>query len=141
MIYDERRIRLRSEGDWAAYRSWALSTLWAQLEEAGHKPVCILNGLIGKGVQDVEIIVGYEDFAARQSAQALFLGQSDAVAEEEVHLMESSVFTASRGATADRRAIYGVRRWWIQPETWEDFVRLSYEGIWPAMDYVRRARS
>ena len=30
--------------------------------------------------------------------------------------------------------MYGVRRWWIQPDDWEPFFRLSFEGIWPAMD-------
>lgn len=138
MIYDERRIRLQSESDWPSFREWALTSLWPTLEALGHNPVCVLNGLIGKGTQDVEIIVGYENYTARQSAQSLFIGQSAAVAEEEVHLLESSPYTVSRGADVeDRRSIYGVRRWWIDPGDWHEFVRLSYEGIWPAMDYVR----
>lgn len=29
-----------------------------------------------------------------------------------------------------------MRRWWIHPEDWTEFNRLSYEGIWPAMDYM-----
>ena len=139
-LYEERRIRLHSEGDWAAYREWALRTLWPALEAAGHAPVCVLNGLIGKGVQDVEVIVGYEGYEARQAAQSLFTsgGVSDLVESEEVHLLLSSPYTADRGPHnhEERRAIYGVRRWWIQPGQWDEFVKLSFEGIWPAMDYM-----
>ena len=57
---------------------------------------------------------------------------------EEVHLLLSSPYTADRGPHnhEERRAIYGVRRWWIQPAQWDEFVKLSFEGIWPAMDYM-----
>ncbi len=138
MLYEERRLRLVSEGDWATYRSWAMRTLWPSLQRDGHRVVCVLNGLIGKGVQDVLIIVGYSDFAARQAAQPLFMGQSELVQEEEIHLLQSSPYTEGRGVNVeDRRNIYGVRRWWIEPKDWDEFVRLSYEGIWPAMDHVR----
>jgi hypothetical protein len=138
MLYEERRVRLVCEGDWAPYRSWALHTLWSDLQRHGHKVVCVLNGLIGKGVQDVLIIVGYDDFAARQAAQPLFMGQRERVLDEEIHLLESSPYTEGRGVNVeDRRNIYGVRRWWIDPKDWDEFVGLSYEGIWPAMDYVR----
>eukprot|EP01043_Picozoa_sp_COSAG02_P034768 COSAG02_NODE_2451_length_8826_cov_26.741836_3_plen_225_part_00 len=135
-------MRLVCEGDWAPYRSWALHTLWSDLQRHGHKVVCVLNGLIGKGVQDVLIIVGYDDFAARQAAQPLFMGQSERVLDEEIHLLESSPYTEGRGVNVeDRRNIYGVRRWWIDPKDWDEFVGLSYEGIWPAMDYVRARHS
>ena len=142
MLYEERRVRLVCEGDWAPYRNWALHTLWSNLQRDGHRVVCVLNGLIGKGVQDVLIIVGYDDFAARQAAQPLFTGQSERVLEEQIHLLEGSPYTEGRETLVEnRRNIYGVRRWWIEPKDWDEFVRLSYEGIWPAMDYVRALRS
>ena len=36
----------------------------------------------------------------------------------------------------DRRPVYGLRRWWIRPEDWLTFNRLSFEGVWPAMDHM-----
>ena len=137
MIHEERRVRLVSEAAWPDYRRWALNALWPALEAAGATPLVLLNGLIGKGVQDAVVIVGFPDFEARQTLQPLFAdGPTALVDVEEVHLVESSRFTADRGAPEDRRAIYGLRRWWIAPEDWDEFVQMSYEGIWPAMDYM-----
>ena len=34
----------------------------------------------------------------------------------------------------DRRAVYGMRRFWIQPGDWREFVRHSAEGIWPRIE-------
>ena len=56
MLYEERRIRLRS-GAFPDYRRWVHSTLWPALEAAGHAPLCLLNGLIGAAVEDVVLIV------------------------------------------------------------------------------------
>ena len=83
------------------------------------------------------MIVGFADFEARQALQPLFAdGPARLVGAEEVHLLQGSRFTAGRGAPEDRRAIYGLRRWWIDPADWDEFVQMSYEGIWPAMDYM-----
>ncbi|MYA02450.1 MAG: hypothetical protein F4038_11295 [Chloroflexi bacterium] len=35
---------------------------------------------------------------------------------------------------SDRRAVYGLRRWTIDPDTWERFAHLTEFGVWPAMD-------
>ena len=139
MLYDERRVRLRSDRDWPEYRRWALQELWPALEAAGHKPVCVLNGLIGKGVQDVLLIVGFGDLDARQAAQPLFAGKAAlVVTDDDAQLLLSSPYTEDRSAAiaGHRRAIYGVRRWWIEPTRWDEFVQLSHDGIWPAMDWM-----
>ena len=60
MIYEERRIRLKS-GSFAEYRTFVLQDLWGRLIESGHQPLCLINGLIGAAVEDVVLIVGFED--------------------------------------------------------------------------------
>jgi hypothetical protein len=89
MIHEERRVRLFSEADWPAYRRWALKTLWPALEGVGAAPLVLLNGLIGKGVQDAVLIVGFTDFEARQDLQPLFAACPTGLIEsEEIHLVE-----------------------------------------------------
>ena len=56
LLYEERRIRLKL-GAFAEYRRWALNELWPALEEAGALPLCLLNGLIGQGIEDVVLFV------------------------------------------------------------------------------------
>ena len=96
MLYEERRIRLKS-GGFPAYRKWALAELWPALAAAGHRPLCVLNGLIGLGVEDVLLIVGFADFEARQAVQPLLAGSGqgqpprDLMESEEVHLLLASL--------------------------------------------------
>ena len=141
LLYDERRITLRP-GVFPSYRRWALHELWPALLAAGHSPVCLLNGLIGKTADEVILIVGFQHFEARQAAQSLFAGDGPSaptrrlVVEEEVKIILAHPERAPPLNAEDRRPIYGVRRWWIQPEDWEEFFRLSLEGIWPAMDHM-----
>ena len=142
MIYEERRIRLKS-GSFAEYRTFVLQDLWGRLIESGHQPLCLINGLIGAAVEDVVLIVGFEDYNAWQQAQGAIAGSDsgqaprDWVQEETVRLMLASPYRPT-GPTKpeDRRPVYGARRWWINPEDWESFNRLSYEGVWPTMDHM-----
>ena len=140
MIYEERRIRLH-RGSFQDYRAWALQTLWPQLTAAGHRPLCFLNGLIGAGVEDVVCFTGFEDFDAWQAAQPILAGDSSSprewIASEKARPLLASAYRPT-GPTRpeDRRPVYGLRRWWIRPEDWLTFNRLSYEGVWPAMDHM-----
>ena len=148
MLYEERRIRLRS-GAFPDYRRWVHSTLWPALEAAGHAPLCLLNGLIGAAVEDVVLIVsaqqppavgprapappeslkppavqvGFADFEARMAAQPLLVGAREDAApprslieSEDVHVLLPSAYRPdSPPLPENRRAVYGVRRWWIHP--------------------------
>jgi len=140
VIYEERRIHLH-RGAFQDYRAWALQTLWPGLVDAGHHPLCVLNGLIGAEVEDVVCYTGFEDFDAWQAAQPILAGDSsvprDWIATEEARPLLASAYRPT-GPTRpeDRRPVYGLRRWWIQPEDWLAFNRLSYEGVWPAMDHM-----
>ncbi len=140
MIYEERRIRLHP-GSLRDYRTWALETMWPALTAAGHRPLCVLNGLIGAGAEEVVCFNGFEDFDAWQAAQPLLAGDADGprqwIASEEARPLLSSAYRPT-GPTRpeDRRPVYGLRRWWIRPEDWLTFNRLSYEGVWPPLDHM-----
>lgn len=142
MIYEERRIKLK-RGGFPGYRSWVLEKLWGKLIDAEHQPLCLLNGLIGASVEDVVIIVGFEDYDAWQHAQPLIAGDGkealprEWIESEEVRLMLPSSYRPT-GPTrkVDRRPVYGMRRWWVHPEDWQEFGRLSYNGVWPSLDYM-----
>tara|TARA_E500000331_G_scaffold327270_1_gene346076 strand:+ start:709 stop:1365 length:657 start_codon:yes stop_codon:yes gene_type:complete len=142
MIYEERRITLKN-GTFADYRAFVLQELWPHLIESGHEPLCLLNGLIGAGVEDVVLIIGFENYDAWQQAQPAIAGSDSEQAprawiqEEAAKLLLASQYRPD-GPTKpeDQRPVYGARRWWINPEDWESFNRLSYEGVWPAMDHM-----
>ncbi len=142
MIYEERRIQIKSRC-FQNYRDWALTDLWGQLESSGHRPLCLLNGMIGKTAEDVVLVTGYKDFNAWKSAQPLLAGESrqsaprEWVDEEQVKLLEASSYRPDpETPKSDRRPVYGMRRWWIDPNDWPEFNRLSYEGVWPALDHM-----
>ena len=140
MIYEERRIRLRP-GAFRDYRTWALETQWPALAAAGHRPLCLLNGLIGAGAQDVVSFAGFEDFDAWQTAQPLLAGDAEAprpwIESEEARPLLASAHRPTGPTRPDqRRPVYGLRRWWIRPEDWLAFNRLSHDGVWPAMDHM-----
>ena len=142
MLYEERRIQLH-RGKFGDYRRWFLNTVWPSLEEKGHRPLCLLNGLIGAPVETVELIVGYSDYDAWLDGQAIYTdgtSQSDLVnwiASESVKLLTASPYRPNETVPTDhRRPVYGMRRWWIRPEDWPEFNRLSFEGVWPAIDHM-----
>ena len=141
MIYEERRIRL-APGCFQDYRTWALERLWPRLAESGHRPLCLLNGLIGAGAEDVVCIVGFEDFDAWQAAQPILVGDARDGPRRWIESGEARPLLASAyrpdGPTKpeDRRPVYGLRRWWIDPADWLAFNRLSYDGVWPALDHM-----
>ena len=142
MIYEERRIQLLP-GRFLDYRSFVLESLWPRMAEAGHRPLCLLNGRVGASTEDVVLIVGFDDYEAWQSAQSAIAGARaddpprDGIGSEQARLMTPSPYRPTPTTPdEDRRAVYGLRRWWISPDDWEEFARLSFEGVWPAMDHM-----
>ena len=119
MIYEERRIRL-TPGCFRDYRTWVLERLWPRLAESGHRPLCLLNGLIGAAAEDVVLIVGFEDFDAWQAAQPALVGDVRdgprrwIESEEARPLLASAYRPDGPTQPEDRRPVYGLRRWWIQ---------------------------
>ena len=149
-VYEERRVVVQP-GAFAAYRTLVLDSLWPQLESAGARPLCLLNGLIGAPAEETYLFTGFPDLDSWRRGQELLTGASpdsgtanglmrqreQLIVEEHVRLLSPShVRPKSETPTEDRRALYSLRRWWIAPEAWPDFVRYSHEAVWPAMDYL-----
>ena len=142
MIYEERRIQLKP-GSFPDYRTFVLESSWPRLAEAGHRPLCLLNGRVGTGSENAVLIVGFDGYDAWQSAQPAIAGAGPGdpprawIASEQARLMTPSPYRPTPTTPDDdRRAVYGLRRWWIEPGDWEEFARLSFEGVWPAMDHM-----
>lgn len=149
MLYEERHVILR-RGQFGAYRRLVLEMLWPALHDAGARPLCLLNGLIGAPLDETYLYTGFADFEAWQHGQALLTGVSPAggvvdpalrqraelIAEEQVRLLLPSDVRPRPKETPveDRRAVYGLRRFWIAPADWPVFVDHSAGGIWPRIE-------
>jgi hypothetical protein len=148
MLYEERRVIVR-RGQLSAYRELVHGTLWPAIEQAGARPLCLLNGLIGAPAEETYLFTGFPDVEAWVRGQRLLAGvdpdngrvdplrqrRAELIAEERVRLLvDSGVRPKPQTPDTDRRAVYGLRRFWIQPADWRQFVRQSAEGIWPRIE-------
>jgi hypothetical protein len=147
-VWEERRAVVR-RGSPAAYRTLMLDDLWPALEAADIRPLCLLTGLIGMRAEETHFFTGYQDLAHWQQSQQwrqdratpafdggrtladVFAQRSELIVEEQVRLWESSTERPTEITPLDdRRAIYGMRRFSINPRDWPEFVRFSSEGVW-----------
>jgi hypothetical protein len=147
-IFEQRRVVL-NRGAFPAYRRYVHETLWPSLTSAGARPLCLLSGLIGAPNNETYLFTGFTDLAAWQHAQVLIAGASpddggfeasygvrqELIAEEQVRLLvDSGVRPKASIAADDRRRVYGMRRFWIRPTDWPEFVRHSAQGVWPRIE-------
>jgi hypothetical protein len=147
VLYEERRIVLR-RGALPDFRAHVHGTLWPALAGAGARPLCLLSGLIGLPAEEAFLFTGFADADAWLASQRLFGGDPDrggaaswseeraaSVVEERARLLvDSGVRPEAEISAADRRAVYGMRRFWIRPPDWPAFVQHSAEGIWPRIE-------
>ena len=143
MIYEERTTALKSAvkqiGDPAAdarlqeYLKYCRTSLWPGLRDSGGRVICLLSGLIGDPANRLVQITGYPDVAAWQDAQDRFPSERiEHVESEEVRILRSVSSRPKDPVPAeDRRAVYGYRRFFIDPADRAEFVRCSEEGVWP----------
>ena len=136
-------------GAFPAYRRWVHETLWPALSTAGARPLCLLSGLIGVPAEETYLFTGFPDLDAWARGQQVLTALSPdegtanhasstraaLIAEEHARLLvDSGVRPKPQTPASDRRAVYGMRRFWIQPADWPAFVRHSAEGIWPRIE-------
>ena len=146
--YEERRVIVR-RGSFPAYRRWVHETLWPMLSAAGARPLCLLSGLIGVPAEETYLFTGFPDLDAWTRGQQVLTGltadggdaregaraRAELIVEEQVRLLlDSGVRPKAQTPETDRRPVYGMRRFWIQPADWPAFVRHSAEGIWPRIE-------
>ena len=146
--YEERRVIVR-RGAFPAYRQLVHERLWPALVQAGARPLCLLNGLIGAPADETYLFTGFPDPEAWLRGQRVLSGASpddgstdplreqrqELIVEEQARLLvDSGVRPKAETPVADRRAVYGMRRFWVAPTDWWAFVRHSAEGIWPRIE-------
>jgi len=135
MIYEE-RLTLTHAKSADAYLEHVKSNLHPQLNKEGGEPLCLLSGLIGDPANQYLQMTAFEDVQEWEAAQSKIPPPpSDLIESETVRLLRP---IASRPKPQipeeDRRAVYGCRRFQIDPANLADFVDSSQNGIWPRIE-------
>ena len=135
MIYEERHTLTHAKSA-ADYLEYCQTDLWPKLKAEGGQPLCLLSGLIGDPPNQYLQVTEFEDAQAWEAAQNNVPPSPHyMVTSESVRLMQS---IASRPKTQvpkeDQLAVYGCRRFLINPADLPDFVNSSQNGIWPRIE-------
>lgn len=138
MIYEERTISAK-RGQTQQYVKAFQEQIRPALESEGGEVLRMVSGLIGAPATELIAFTRFPDVAAWEAGQknisSLHQDMGDFTDSEKVRLLRS---IASRPKTVippeDRREVFGYRRFFIDPEDLDDFVRFSEEGIWPRVE-------
>ena len=135
MIYEERRT-LSHPKSAEEYLEYCKTDYWPRLRSEGGQPICLLSGLIGDPTNRFLQITGFDDLQAWEAAQSRAApSPQNLVESESVRLLRP---IASRPKPfvpqEDQRAVYGCRRFFINPADISDFVNSSENGIWPRIE-------
>ena len=150
VVYEERHVILK-RGALDEYRRLMLEQVWPALVALGARPLCLLSGLIGLPATEIHSFTGYRNAAEWDRLQLDPVGpppagtdtgaweflrtaharRAELVEEERARLWRPSEQRPRQETPiADRRAVYGMRRFTIHAKDWPDFVRYSSEGVW-----------
>ncbi len=135
MIYEERRI-IAKRGMADACADLVRQSMKPAFEGNGGEIIALVQGLIGAPSEEIIQVTRFPDLGHWQNAQeTLNIRRMELIESEEVRVMRSIASRPKQIIPAeDRRAIYGYRRFFIDPEDHNDFVRYSEEGIWPRIE-------
>lgn len=135
MIYEERRI-VTKRGKTEEYIERFREQTTSSPESEQGEVLRLVAGLIGAPATELLAVSRFPDVAAWERAQGrLSLDQMDVVESEDVRLLRAIASRPKAVIPAeDSRAVYGYRRFWIDPSDLDDFVRYSEEGIWPRVE-------
>ena len=140
----EHRVTMVEPGRFREYRQLFLEQTWPRLVAAGYRPLCLLNPTIGGTPEEVHSFVGIPSWDEWRRGQEIMVGLDDDAyrsVRRELIVNETarpkipySGRPLAETPDSDRRAVYGLRRWTIDPDNWERFSELTEFGVWPAMD-------
>ena len=144
MDFYEHRVTMVEPGRFREYRQLFLEQTWPRLVETGYRPLCLLNPTIGGTPEEVHSFIGIPAWDDWRRAQEIIVGLGDdayrdvrrelIVRETARPKLPYSGRPLAETPDSDRRAVYGLRRWTIDPANWERFAKLTEFGVWPAMD-------
>ncbi|HLB24403.1 MAG TPA: hypothetical protein VJP07_09940 [Dehalococcoidia bacterium] len=128
MIYDYRTIRIR-RGAWRDV-GIALEAAVPDVNERGGVLLGLFAGMIGFASDEGALVTAWPDAdAASAGGNALVAALPDIVESAAERLIPSA---RPLDATPLREpGVYAHRWFWLQPQDWPEFVRLSEEGVWP----------
>ena len=135
MIYEERRI-IAKGGKADAYADLVRRSMKPAFEGNGGEAIALVQGLIGAPSEEIIQVTRFPNLGHWQKAQeTLNIRRMELIESEEVRVMRSIASRPKPVIPAeDSRAVYGYRRFFVDPEDHNDFVRYSEEGIWPRIE-------
>ena len=129
MIYEERRTLSQSKSR-EEYLEYCKTDYWPKIRAEGGRPFCLLSGLIGDPGNQFLQITAFEDLKVWEAAQAVASSPKNVVASESVRLLRPIASRPKQTVPQeDRRAVYGCRTLFIDPEDASDFVASSENGL------------
>ena len=142
----EHRVTTVKPGRFGDFCQLYLKETWRRLADAGYRPLCLLNPTIGGMPEEVHSLVGFPSWDDWSIGQEIITGlgddayrgvRRDLVLSEAVRpRIAFSGRPLSETPESDRRPVYGVRRWTIDPANWDRFMDLTENGVWPALDVM-----
>lgn len=135
MIYEERTV-LVSKGSEAEYTGYCNNEYWPSLAKHGAVPVALLGGMIGDPLNHFVQMTRFPDLAAWSLAQSEQPADNVSYIECEKTRLLRSISARPKDVIPieDRRAVYGYRRFVIEPGNLDEFVHCSEAGIWPRIE-------
>ena len=144
----EHRVTMIEPKRFPEYRSLFLEETWPRLVESGFRPLCLLNALIGGTPEEVHTFIGVPSWDEWRRGQEILVGLGVGQGDDAYRNARRSLIVnetarpkipyggrpLAETPDSDRRAVYGLRRWTIDPATWDRFSYLTEFGVWPAMD-------
>ena len=144
MDFYEHRVTMVEPRRFPEYRDLFLQETWPRLVEAGFRPLCLLNALIGGTAEEVHSFIGIPSWDDWHRGQEILVGLGDdayrnvrreLVANETARpKIPSPGRPLAETPESDRRPVYGLRHWTIDSANWDRFSELTEFGVWPAMD-------
>lgn len=137
MIFEERRIHIKP-GSLPAFLGVSREETWPGLVEHGGSMLALLGGMIGDPMNQLLQVSRFPSFEAWESAQQAY-GPSRAEYVETEAARALRQISGRPKATlpeADRRPVYGVRKFMVRAEDVEDFAHRSENDVWVQFEAV-----
>lgn len=128
-LYEYRTIRIQRGGWRSLAEEWA-RTMRTPVDEADPAPYALFAGMVGFATDEGVLMRTWRDEQAYIDRANKSLSAFTSVIESEAERLLPSVRPLD--ASAPRvSGVYAHRWFWLQPQDWPEFQRLSEDGIWP----------
>lgn len=127
--YEYRTVRIE-RGAWRRFSESVAGPLSDATRESDGVVFALFAGVIGFATDEGVLIRAWPDTDALVQHADRTLGGAAALVESSVERLAPTVRPLD--ATPPRETgVYAHRWFWLQPQDWPEFVRLSEDGIWP----------